>query len=361
MSDGNGYLNSSFICLAKLENKVGGDSATRVSTRIRELETFVFSQPMEAARPSFKGYAPVVEDAGRATLDPSYGKDHLFGRVWVRPVLIEVGFITEELVYEIKIWNAWLSRSIDFTNVSVIAQDGTSLDYPALPYTMPQSGSLVLDLTVEKDGPTSQSTLYGLTLDGDVYNVQITGLRVIALEPDIEWDKSPKIDYAFQTVMFQDPARYQEQRRPLIEYPDRKQSVSYLLLDNTAHRIFNMFSYGHDKVFGVPIYNEKMVPSDITAGLDIIQLVTSTDYMYNLKNNCQFIIIVDHDNNQAEIKEIKSISANEIEVETVVAETFNLQTTFVYPALLSLIQASRFAEETDNIQIVTVDFKEFVA
>ena len=291
----------------------------------------------------------------------NYGEENLFYRIWVSPQLIEMGFITEDDQFEIKIWNAYLDREVDFTGVAVVDQEGTLLTYPSLPWTITRSDSLTLDLDVYKEGPPVQNTYYSLTIDGEVFVTNITGTRIIPIEPDIQWNGNHVMTYEFMTVMYQDGVRFKEQRRPLYDVPDRRLAVTYQLEGTSAHRLFNLFSYGHDKVFGTPIYYEKMVPATITVGSPVITLVTDTTDMYNLNNNAVFIIIVDHENEIAEIKEIDTIATNQIDVVKNIVETFDVDATFVYPVFLSILHAVSFSDDSDNVETMEAEFREYIA
>jgi len=342
---------------------VGGDAVSRTwgdnGMLAQESTEFISYYVLKnvAKKPAYQ----LPRQFQRGHLSATYGDDNLFHRVWVSPLLIEVGFITEDDQFEVKIWNAWLAREVDFTAVSSIAPEGTLITYPTLPYTITRSDSLILTLDLYKEGPPVQDTFYGLTIDGDLYTTNITGTRVLPVEPDIQWDESLTISYEFATIMYQDGVRFQEQRRPLMEWADRVISATYLLEGNSAHKFFNVLSYGHDKVFGCPIYNEKMVASSITVDSNIIPLVTATDDLYNLNNNANYIIIVDHENELAEIKEIEAIASAQITTVKDIVETFDVGSTFIYPALISLLYAVSFTEQSDNVETMQVEFREFVA
>lgn len=346
---------------ADKDDVYGGDEAAR-SIGSSGLQPQPLGDYIPVFRSGLKPAYQIPVDHHRADLLATYGDDNLFHRVWVSPLDIDSGFITEDVVYEIKIWNAWISEDVDFTNVGVIAQDGTALTYPGLPYTITRTNSIILDLDVFKDGPPNQDTQYSLTINGIVYYIEIEGTRVIAVTPDIQWANSSMFKYTFITIMYQDMIRFQEQRRPLVEIPPREISVVYQLEGNSANTLFNTLSYGHDKVFGVPIYNEKLIPTDLTVDGNVITLsaATPTTYLYNLVTNASYVIIVDHVSELAEIKEISSVGANSITLVKDIIETFDLQSTYVYPVLISIVKSAKFSELTDNVEILTIDFMELI-
>ena len=132
----------------------------------------------------------------------SYGEGLLFNRIWVDPIRIAAGFITEESIHEIEIWNAYIDRTVFWTSVAVIRQPGTDFDSPALPFEIARFGDLVVDLTIYKAGPPIQDTYWQMTIDGEDFEIYIDGIRIIALEPGMNWAQDLKMTYAFETVMY---------------------------------------------------------------------------------------------------------------------------------------------------------------
>ena len=140
----------------------------------------------------------------------------------------------------------------------------------------------------------------------------------------------------------------------------RRNSSFKLTLDNIMnHRTFNMLSYGHDKVFGVPIFNEQMYPTALTVGSTSIPLSNSNEYLWNMQNRTSFVIIVDHETGTNEIKEILNFTNSNINLKSQIIETFNLARTIVYPCLFCTLRSVRWKEETDTINEATVQFNEY--
>ena len=149
-------------------------------------------------------------------------------------------------------------------------------------------------------------TTWLLTIDGIEFEIEITGVRVIPWFLDLNWDKLPVITYDFETVIF--TTNYlKEQRRSLSDESWIELSAKFDTSSGNNRKIFNLLSYGQDKVFGIPIYTEKMTVDSIsTSSLDVNEDMT---YLWNLQNNALYVIIVDHENALAEIKEIDSIAS----------------------------------------------------
>lgn len=289
----------------------------------------------------------------------SAGRDLIFERVWVEPQRVEAGFITEELTYEISIWNAYQERSVEFTSMSSVASDGTSMPTPSLPVDIQQSDDVVLTLTIDQNGPPIQDTYYKPLVDGVLYSIYITGLRVLGFSPEPTWEKGVQIVYGFQTAMYQS-IRFEEQRRALMDEPYTKLTATFPITSQDAHKLFYDLSYGHDKLFGVPIYNESMGVSSITAGSDTITVANAVDNLYFLNNLATHIIVVDHGAGQTEIKEISSITPSDTITTTQdVVATFTAATTRVYPIFFGVVASVRSGHVTDDVVMVELSFEEF--
>lgn len=290
-------------------------------------------------------------------LPASSGNDLIFERVWVEPIRVDAGFITEELTYDISIWNAYQERSVEFTSISSVAPTGTSLPTPALPLDIQQSDDVVLTLTIDQTGPPIQDTYYKPLIDGVLYSIYITGIRVLGFFPEPTWEKGVQITYGFQTAMFQ-TERFEEQRRALMDTPHASLKATFPIYSRDAHQLFYDLSYGHDKLFGVPIYNESMGVSSIASAT--ITTTDAVDNLYYLNNLATHVIIVDHGNKLTEIKEISSITpSNTIVCTQAVVESFTAATTRVYPIFFGLVKGVRSGHVTDDVVVVELEFEEF--
>lgn len=286
------------------------------------------------------------------------GRDLIFERVWVEPRIVDAGFITEELTYDITVWNAYQERSVEFTSVASVSPDGTTLTTPTLPHDIRQGDDLTLTLIIDVDGPPTQSTTYTLVVDAVTFDVDVEGIRVVDLVPDPNWRGGLMLRYYFETAMYSSQ-RFVEQRRPLMDKPYRSAKANYLVSDEEAHRFFWVLAYGHDKVFGLPVYNEKMRCSSIPNGGTTITTTTATTSMYNLNNLSTHVAIVDHNAGTSEIKEVASVAANSIVVSQAIAGTFDTNTSSVYPVIFVTIRSMQKQHATDDVETVAVEFAEF--
>jgi hypothetical protein len=213
-------------------------------------------------------------------------------------------------------------------------------------------------MTIEKDGPPLQDTYYKLTLDAVEFIIFIDGIRVIPLEPEINWIDNLKSTYSFETVMYQTEYFY-EQRRALIE--DCRRGAGFKLTLNRLenHRFFNLISYAHDKIIGVPIFSEQMYATALTIGSTAIPISNSNEFLWNFQNRTTFIIIVDHETNETEIKEMLNFTDFNINLKSQITGTFNVNTTVIYPCLFCTVRAARFREKTSHINEAQIEMQEF--
>jgi len=283
----------------------------------------------------------------------------LFGRVYVLPLEIDPGFITEEREYEIVIWNADNLNIAEFTSVGVVNEFGTDLVAPSLPKNIARGYDEVLDLTILLAGPPIQDTTYTLTIAGYVFEVYITGIRAVEILPEPDWGSNLKIRYRWFTAIASNPRYHKEQRRPLSNTPWRNISASFQVEEYRAEIFINTLKYGSNKVFAVPIYTEQLYVSVLNSGDPDITPTNDYSEFYNLNNNCTHLVIVDHYNFLYEIKEIEAINPSTIDLSSEMAITFDAGKTIIYPAVFSTLSGISMGPETKQHVVVDLNFEEF--
>jgi len=290
----------------------------------------------------------------------NYLFDMLMNRIWVTPLRIAGGFITEEQLHDITIWNAYLERSVDWTAIAVIREPGTQFDYPAFPYSFAPTASIDRVLTIDRFGPPLQDTYWQLTIDGLVFEIYVDGIRVVPLEEEPNWENEIKVEYNFQTVMY-NTERLHEQRRALQEISSRKMNFSFVLEQLRNHRFFNRIAYGHDKIFGVPIFSEKLFPTAVTQGTALITHSNSNEFMWNFQNRMQFVMIANHEDRVLEIKEVLSFTDYQITLKATITESFDVNKTVVYPCLFCVVGGAKYNEKSSHVQTADLEFREFIS
>ena len=310
--------------------------------------------------PHFRGY--VISGVEYHAFDAhSFGDENYFDRIWVVPTEIDFGFLTEDSTDSFYVWNAWLSKPVTITSIDLTGTTtGISTDAPSLPFSLATFGELTVEVAITAEGEPQQNSTYTLTIDGEPYEVDITALRVLSMAPDPDWNYGIRISYAWATVMFENEY-FVEQRRPKSPLSWRTVRVSYHMDQESAADFFNWMLYGKDKLFAIPIYNEKMIPTDLTVAGTTITTSGSNQYLWNLQNRATHVAILDHASLLAEVKEIDAITdTTHIETTVAIQDTFDVSSTYVYPVVMGFVQSIRITPQSDTTDVVEVEYVEYV-
>lgn len=288
----------------------------------------------------------------------NYGDSFVFERVWVQPLTIDFGFIVEDSQEQIQVWNASRFDSASVTGITALSPEGTQLTYDTLPNVLPIFGDINYLLEVFNVGPPLQDSTYKITVDGVEYDIEISGVRVLPFDLDPNWDDGIKISYAFQSTIFTS-RRLNEQRRPLSV--DSWFSIGFNAdaSKNRSRINFNTISYGKDKVFGLPVFTEKIEPSSCSQGAYVVYTNDDLTKLYNLNNRTEYIILVDHINGLAEVKLIDSIEVGAIHLVQPISDDFQQATTYVYPCMFCYLKSFRSLNETNDLAEISVDFEQY--
>lgn len=289
----------------------------------------------------------------------SYGDENLFWRIWFEPVEYDAGFITEDRQFNIKIWNAHLDVLATISAINVLAQEGTSIDHDPVPITIPKFGDMTAKVTIYRVGPPLQNTVYTFTINAADHTCTITGMRIIdwVLEPN--WERDIKLELAFETSIAENRF-FKEQRRYLREDFWRAIKLSAWAEGLDAQKTKQNLVYGHDKVFGIPIYSEPCYPTGMITGQTTINISNDITKFWNLNNLSTYVIIVDHAGLVGEVKEVDSIGAGSIVLVRAVTQTFVEALTVVYPMFMATIASLSLQNVTDDLIVFDVNFEEYI-
>lgn len=362
-TDNYGWFSGSFIGMSRstsLENDLQIPDRSAVVQDIYDEDAIEKASDSPVGPYERPGLAlsPVTKNYG--WFSTNYLADFVFERIWVQPLLFALEFITEDSTDDLKIWNAYRRQDTSITSVVVTNQDGTLLVYPALSHTIAKFGDTTYTLNIYATGPPLQDTEYKLTIGGIEFTVEITGVRIIPFDLDPNWDADLEIAYEFNTTIYSNEELY-EQRRALTKESWLNIKASYDTSGLKSRRHHNSIIYGHDKVFGVPIYHEKMIPTSVPQSGSIITVAEDFTYYYNLNNRSDYVIIVDHMNELSEIKEVSALNAGlkQITVVQPISESFDVSTTFIYPCSFCIIKSFRGNMQTDKFDALMLNFREY--
>lgn len=288
----------------------------------------------------------------------TYGDEILFWRIWFEPYTIDAGFIVEDKGYDVKIWNAYLDQTASISAISGVSVDGTTIAYDPVPITIGKFGDEWITITVLGEGPPLQDTTYTFTVNAVDYDTLIEGIRVAPMPWEPDWESKVKIEMHFNTVIERNTF-FVEQRRPLRYTPTYRISFRIIASGLSGQKLKQTMTYGHDKVFGIPIHTEQAYPSeDFNLSATINTSNDLTD-LWNLNNQAAYIVIIDHSTLQAEIKELSQVNANSIVCSLPVSDTFTWQTSIVYPIVMCTAEGLSLNPQSDTVFTGDLAFKQY--
>ena len=286
-----------------------------------------------------------------------FGNDLVFERIWVVPDEVNARYITTDISHTVNIWNAYQHINKYFTNVSAYNPTGTSIVNPTLPFNLQPTADLNITINVFRIGPSVQYSIYSLTIGGVVFQIPVRGLRILALAELPDFGPNPEMTYNYDTSVFSTD-RSKEQRRSIRDIPIRELKGEFLVRGTPGQQFINRIQYAHDKILGIPIIDEALIPTNIATGAKSITLSNTTTDKWNFINLCSFIGIWDPLENQVEIHEVDSYTANTITTVNNIQLTYQLENTTIFPVFFGVVSSVNINEITDGIEKVSVEFQE---
>lgn len=288
----------------------------------------------------------------------SFGDDNIFWRVWFYPITIDAGMITEEVLHTIYIWNAFLDTSVNVTSITQDTTAGIEVTIPSVPYMIQKFGENNFTFSVLKVGPPQQNTTFEFIIGGELYTINIIGIRIIPFVYNVDYNEGLNYVVRFDTAISRNKY-FKEQRRPLSISMKIDCNLSVFEEAIKAQHFKNTMKYGKGFVFGVPVYFEQIYASSALTGQITFNATNDLSKLWILNNKATYIIIIDPVNYISEVKEIDSVSSSSITLVQAVIETFDLATVLVYPCILSWIDKTNINNSTDDLVVANVGFKEF--
>lgn len=299
-----------------------------------------------------------ISKTGAGLLPHSFGDDNLFYRLWFSPAKVDLDFIVEDSEHAVKLWNAWPDQAATIADIAMTDTDGTAMPHDPLPITIPIFGEKTFTLTVFRDGPPLQNATYTFDCGEISFVLPVTGMRILAVTPEPNWEGGIDFSLQFSTVISSNK-RFAEQRRPLLPRPLRGSKLAFLPDGLPAQQFFNTLLYGHDKVFGVPVYFEPLLADSIEQGENYIDVTGDISKHWHLNHQCDFILIVNHETLQNEIKSVSGISGNRIDCGQSIKEVFNPADAVIYPVFLALLESVSGVSPIYTLDEIEVSFTEF--
>lgn len=305
---------------------------------------------------------PVGNEA--AFFDDDDGADILLDKFYLFPEEIDVGFITEDLYFDITTFSLF-RVPITVEDIEKFNFGGAILQHPTTPFEMLANSENVDELTILKTGqPFQQSTItyFVDAFPGYEFQVSILGQRIIPFLYEPNFDTVEE-NYLFETVKYIDE-KGNEQRRSIGGERARIEFAFNVLEDEgRAQRLRNDLRRYGVGVVGVPFFADALHLREEPQLQQTIKLEESLEFDYNLKNCAVFVLLKRlSDDSINEIKEITAIDdvLNEISLTSVVVNSYPVNESIVYPILLCYMDRPGIQRPTEDVLRVNFRFKEFV-
>lgn len=205
--------------------------------------------------------------------EPSFFED-LYFRIHVTPGKIALGNVLSVQTEEVKLWNAHLS-SKDMTDYVEPVQQGISVSEPvAAPYTLKALEELTYVVTVDAAGPPQFSATIEWTIAGELYNVEVTGQRVVVWPFGPNWDQpvTESLEWRTDVLTAFDGS---EDRIPLRSKPRRSISYAMSLHGNELNQFQNLLFGWQDRQYALPVWFDRWtLQTEVPAGAVSIPVET---------------------------------------------------------------------------------------
>jgi len=186
----------------------------------------------------------------------------------------------------------------------------------------------------------------------------VGGSALIPLPYAPNWENGINLSYTFETAQFVSE-QSTEQRRPLQSRERRIMEVDYLLDGTEAQQMMYDLAHGKDKVFGVPIYPETLLVTEIQSQA-LLSVVNALDY-WNLNNYADYIFLFEPVSRLYETVELAGLGDTVIVLEYVLQESFTANKTYVYPLFFGYLTTEPVLEPyTDQLYTVSLTFAEYL-
>jgi hypothetical protein len=263
-----------------------------------------------------------------------------FEQIVVNPVRLALGNVLSSQVREIEIYNSFRRPRINVDWTTFVNNVGVGVDVtnlPGLPFVLLATEGFIANVQISTAGPPSISGTLDFTFgppQSETVQVLVTGNRITIFQyiPQAPIGESLK----FKTDILRNNDGT-EQRVKLREAP--RQIMSFTVRtdsDITRDSINAVLFDWQARVFGVPVwFEQRPLDGDITIGATNINVDTSAaDYRVDS------LVMVWTSNQNFEVLEIDSFTANDIVTKTPFAKNFTAGLAIVTPVRTALTKAA---------------------
>ena len=246
--------------------------------------------------------------------------DDYYNRIWLIPVVANLGAVTADSSFPFYIWNAYL---VPITETSVVAtgsMDQVSVAGPPDPFVFQPLRLQAYTLVVAGKGAAVINGNEVFTFsNGDTASLTVKGSRAFLWDYEFwpNWNDIVTVSYAFKTEII--PSRFNyEQRRGLRQTPRKTIEFTSTFLDNDKKRKFRrLMQRGQNLTFIMPEFPRRAnLAADAAIGDNTIVVESVPDW---LVINCQIVLA---NYGVAEVSQVQSITGTTLTLATQLANAY---------------------------------------
>lgn len=229
-------------------------------------------------------------------------------RIHVVPSDIDFGNIVAGQVQSVYMWNAFFTEKT-MTSFSYTASSGITISGQNSPYDLGTLEEIEYTIELQLNGSPTINDSMTWVIDGEVFELNISGTRVVEFLFKPNWKNSIKYRLEWLTDVLSSFRKY-EQRRGLRSKPRVFLEYQSLLTGDDLRRLHNRLFGWQNRPFAVPLWHQKAkLTSPASAGDQIVYL--QTEFLSLVAGS---LAIVYESIDIFEVVEVSSITSNSISI-----------------------------------------------
>ncbi len=279
----------------------------------------------------------------------------LYGELHMWPRYIDLGLLAKTEYIPITIWNTTREQT-ELEALSTIQASGTGFAVQ-LPQSLTVGQEITPILTVYKDGPAKQDTLFTLNTSQGKRTLRVVCTRLLLWKHPHNWEKPFTISYQFETVI-SESTQGKEHRRALTTKPLRSITTSVLTHGPIWGEVYSLLREQYHRSFAMPLWHSPVsvvIENDLTLLADPQEL----NQLWDMKHLCDYIYLVPEDGEGGYIKGLNGLdlSTGEIFIDSSLGVAGNNGFT-AYPLAICRIQRFTPKGHTSQSTSLSVSFLE---
>lgn len=283
--------------------------------------------------------------------DVIYNQLHLF------PSLLELGLLSGAEARDVLFWNAFMSP-VELLRIDAEHPAGTELlgmQAGTLAPTQEARGTL----NVLASGPAQQNTSYAFVTSLGELSFTVTASRVLLFPFWPDWGEEVSVEYRFDTVLSRSE-NGREQRRPLVIRPLRRVGATIWGDEDKGQRLHHFVQQAKDRVVGVPLWQEALSVTSISASRTVLTLGGRPENCWNLHHLCDLVMA--HDTQSGWFAAVslrdKDLAAGTLTVTSPLGYGFSPGTTRVVPLFPGIVTGAEPRTVSSSLELWRMDFEE---